>query len=104
MALDCEMVGVGHKGEESVLAHVCIVNAYGAVIYETHVQTVERVVDFRTKYSGVRPQDLRSHNAKPFAQVQKEVGDIIRDRIVVGHALENDFRVRFAYIAIQQRV
>jgi len=87
------MVGVGHKGEESVLAHVSIVNDVGTVIYESHVQTVEKVVDYRTQYSGVKPHHLRAHTgAKPFAQVQKEVADLIRNRIVVGHSLESDFK------------
>jgi RNA exonuclease 4 len=88
------MVGVGIDGAESVLARVSIVNAHGALIYDAHVQTVERVVDYRTKYSGIRPADLRERTgAKPFKQVQQEVADMIKDRIVVGHGLENDFKV-----------
>jgi hypothetical protein len=31
--------------------------------------------------------------AYSFAEVQKEVADIIQGRIVVGHGLENDFKV-----------
>lgn len=31
--------------------------------------------------------------AYPFDQVQKEVAELIKERIVIGHSLENDFRV-----------
>lgn len=92
LALDCEMVGVGIKGKESVLARVCIVNMHGAVIYDQHVQSIERITDFRTKFSGIRPKDLNPFKAKPFKEVQQEVADIIKDRTVVGHSLENDFK------------
>lgn len=92
IGLDCEMVGVGEKGLESVLARVCLVNAHGAVIYDEHVQSAERITDFRTKYSGIRPKDLNPFKAKPFKVVQKEVADIIKDKVIVGHSLENDFK------------
>lgn len=92
LALDCEMVGVGINGLESILARVCIVNSHGAVLYDEYVSSPERVVDFRTKYSGIRPKHLHSSRSKPFKDVQKEVSDIIDNRIVVGHSLENDFK------------
>jgi len=91
ISLDCEMVGVGEGGIRSVLGRVSIINSYGNLIYDKHVQVKERVTNFRTKYSGIKKSDLR--NAEPFEQVQKEVSDIIKGRIVVGHGLENDFRV-----------
>ena len=51
-----------------------------------------RPADYRTHVSGVRPQDLR--HAKSFKFIQKEVAALIKDRIVVGHAVHNDFKVR----------
>ena len=33
LAMDCEMVGVGYKGEESVLARVSIVNHFGHWVF-----------------------------------------------------------------------
>jgi RNA exonuclease 4 len=92
LALDCEMVGVGIDGVESVLARVSVVNQHGALVYDAHVQTVEKVVDYRTKYSGIRPADLKQRaGAKSFKQVQHEVSELIKDRVVIGHGLENDF-------------
>jgi RNA exonuclease 4 len=58
VALDCEMVGVGINGEESSLARVSLVNFNGAVLLDEFVRQRERVVDYRTRFSGVRERDL----------------------------------------------
>ncbi|XP_002159342.1 uncharacterized protein LOC100197055 isoform X1 [Hydra vulgaris] len=91
IALDCEMVGVGLDGKESVLARVSIVNSLGECLYDKFVRTTESVVDYRTEFSGVRPQNLK--NAPDYETVQKEVADIIKGRVLVGHALQNDLKV-----------
>ncbi|KAJ7948704.1 RNA exonuclease 4 [Quillaja saponaria] len=62
VAMDCEMVGVSH-GNKSALGRVTLVNRWGNVIYDEFVRPVERVVDFRTKISGIRPRDLRKGHA-----------------------------------------
>ncbi|KAF7822678.1 RNA exonuclease 4 [Senna tora] len=90
VAMDCEMVGVG-QGNRSALGRVTLVNRWGNVIYDEFVRPVERVVDFRTKISGIRPRDLRK--GKDFMAVQKKVAELITGRILVGHALQNDLKV-----------
>ncbi|KAM4019466.1 LOW QUALITY PROTEIN: RNA exonuclease 4-like [Anomaloglossus baeobatrachus] len=60
VAMDCEMVGVGKDGEESVLARVSIVNQFGKCVYDKFVKPTERVTDYRTAVSGVRPQDVKN--------------------------------------------
>jgi len=57
--MDCEMVGVG-DGTESVLARVSIVNQFGVPVYDKFVKPKEKVVDYRTHVSGVRPEDLKN--------------------------------------------
>ncbi|CAN4096972.1 unnamed protein product [Withania somnifera] len=59
IAMDCEMVGVSSLGNRSALGRVTLVNQWGNVIYDEYVRPVERVVDFRTKISGIRPQHLK---------------------------------------------
>ncbi|KAL6778835.1 hypothetical protein ACKKBF_B04425 [Auxenochlorella protothecoides x Auxenochlorella symbiontica] len=88
LALDCEMVGVGPDGERSSLARVCIVNAEGGILLDVHVQQKERVTDYRTKFSGIRPKDL--DQAWPREVVQAWVKDLVTGRVLVGHALHND--------------
>ncbi|THH30878.1 hypothetical protein EUX98_g3325 [Antrodiella citrinella] len=91
LALDCEMVGVGPEGAESSLARVSMVNYYGAIQLDEFVRQRERVVDYRTQWSGIRPSDMIK--AKPFEEVQKKVAELIKDRILVGHAIHNDLKV-----------
>jgi len=88
LALDCEMVGGGLDGINSILARVSIVNASGAVIYDSHVAPIEKVTDYRTQWSGVRPRDLVGAPSK--AQVVSTVKAYLAGRILVGHALQND--------------
>ncbi|XP_010260376.1 PREDICTED: RNA exonuclease 4 isoform X2 [Nelumbo nucifera] len=90
IAMDCEMVGVSSEGNKSALGRVSLVNMWGNAIYDEYVRPVERVVDFRTKISGIRPRDLRK--AKDFQAVQKKVAELIKGRILVGHALRNDLK------------
>ena len=93
ISIDCEMVGVGYKGEESVLARVSLVNHFGHCIYDKYVKPREKVTDYRTAVSGIRPQDI--DNANEFKCVQKEVSDIISNRVLVGHAIRHDLKVTF---------
>merc|ERR1719434_86596 len=84
LGMDCEMVGVGREGSDSVLARVSIVNHFGHPVYDKFVKPREKVTDYRTAVSGIRPSDIE--NANNFKEVQKEVSDILTNRILVGHA------------------
>ncbi|KAI0343774.1 ribonuclease H-like protein [Trametopsis cervina] len=90
LALDCEMVGVGIDGTESSLARVSLVNFHGAVLLDEIVRQRERVVDYRTEFSGIRPSDMV--RAQPFEEVQKQVAELLKDRVLVGHAVHNDLK------------
>ncbi|KAL0306549.1 UNVERIFIED_CONTAM: RNA exonuclease 4 [Sesamum radiatum] len=116
VAMDCEMVGVSSQGNKSALGRVTlfwfnvtnnVANPLHASLWVTFsfppasvlgrstkymkfVRPVEYVVDFRTEISGIRPSDLRK--AKNFTVVQKKVAELIKDRILVGHALRNDLK------------
>ena len=92
MSLDCEMVGVGPGGLRSVLALVVVVDWAGRVLLCEHVRPEEPVTDYRTHVSGVRAAHLRG--AAPFKDVQRRVAALLAGRILVGHGLRNDFKVR----------
>jgi len=91
IAIDCEYVGAGIDSQDNILARVSIVNQTGYCIYDKYVTPTAKITDFRTAVSGIRPANLR--NAEDFKKVQKEVSDLLADRIVVGHSLQNDFKV-----------
>jgi RNA exonuclease 4 len=88
------MVGVGSNGSQSALARVSIVNFHGHTIMDYFVIPKEPVIDYRTAVSGITPSLLnprKTPNVKKFDEVQQMVADLIKDRIVIGHALKNDF-------------
>ena len=96
LALDCEMVGSGPPpASENVLARVSIVNYHGEQVYDSYVQPPAdvEVTDYRTFVSGIRPNHLHADVARPFAEVQKEVSDLLDGKVLVGHALKNDMAV-----------
>ncbi|MCJ8741013.1 hypothetical protein PDJAM_G00065740 [Pangasius djambal] len=91
IAMDCEMVGVGPGGEESMLARVSIVNYFGKCVYDKYVKPTEKVTDYRTAVSGIRPADIK--HGEDFKIVQQEVAKILEGRILVGHAIHNDLKI-----------
>ncbi|GFP58228.1 RNA exonuclease 4 [Trichoderma asperellum] len=88
VAVDCEMVGVGPGGHESALARISIVDFHGRQIYDSYVKPVERVTNWRTAVSGISQKEMRF--ARDFSEVQKEVDDIIKDKILIGHDIKHD--------------
>lgn len=91
LAMDCEMVGVGHNGQDDMLARVSIVNKTGEVLLDKHVKPRQPVTDYRTSVSGIRPHDIE--NGEDFKLVQDEVVRMLHGKILVGHALRNDLAV-----------
>src|SRR5579859_1273932 len=97
------MVGIGAEGVQDILARVSVVNYFGHLLFDAFVAPTERVTDWRTKFSGIRPADVLNPQgilsrdmtdvAQPFESVQKKVEELIKDRILVGHALQGDFAV-----------
>ncbi|KTF77680.1 hypothetical protein cypCar_00020241 [Cyprinus carpio] len=102
VAMDCEMVGTGPKGCRNELARCSIVSYEGDVIYDKYIKPIYPVTDFRTRWSGIRRQDLL--HAIPFDQAQKEIVKIITGKVVVGHAINNDFKaLKYFHPACQTR-
>jgi|EP01046_Picozoa_sp_COSAG06_P021175 RNA exonuclease 4 len=93
VACDCEMVGVGPGGKRSMLARVALVDGMGRTIYDKHVRAVEKVTDYRTEVSGIKPFHVRKENgALPFPQVQREVAGLLEGRLLIGHAVHHDLK------------
>lgn len=92
VAIDCEMVGVGPDGTDSALARVSIVNYNGAVLLDCYVKPQEKVTDYRTHVSGIEAHHLESDEALTFKEAQYKTEAIIRNRILVGHAVYNDLQ------------
>ncbi|ORX35555.1 ribonuclease H-like domain-containing protein [Kockovaella imperatae] len=86
IAMDCETVRTraGH-----VLAKVGMVDHFGTEIYQSYVFVDRRnVTDWITRVHGIKPGDL--DDAPRFQEVQAKIKEILKDKILVGHAVFND--------------
>ena len=96
LALDCEMVGTNApplgRRETSTLARISITNYHGHVIYDSYVAPPvgQKITDYRTWVSGIEPHHL--YKAPSFEHVQDHVKQLLKGRILIGHALVNDFK------------
>jgi RNA exonuclease 4 len=90
VALDCEMVAVmTARGVESALARVTVVNWFGAVVYDQFCKPSDPVCDYRSFVSGITPEHLQLHGL-PLSVIRSQVSHLLRNQILIGHALEND--------------
>ncbi|KAF4095095.1 apoptosis-enhancing nuclease [Onychostoma macrolepis] len=91
VAMDCEMVGTGPGGKCNEVARCSIVNYYGSVLYDEYILPRHPVTDYRTRWSGIRKHHLQQ--AVAFEDAQNKIVNILTGKIIVGHALFNDFQV-----------
>jgi len=90
IAIDCEMVGVGYKGQRSSLARVCLVDWDGNLVLDLYVKQWQDVRDYRTFVSGITEEQLTSDSAVTLDECRRIVQEKVKDKILVGHALKND--------------
>ena len=73
-----------------IAAHCAIVDYHGKILYNKIIRPNQTVLDYLTDISGVSREDMI--NATPFYVARSEVSAILQDKIVVGHAVYNDFK------------
>lgn len=102
VAIDCEMVGVGPMREngttKSSLARVAICDFNGKRLMDKYVipkEGLEAISDYRTNFSGITPEKLArlDKTRHSYEKVVEEVNRLVKDKIIVGHGLVNDFKV-----------
>lgn len=97
VAIDCEMVGTGPKGHVSSLARCSIVNYNGDVLYDEYILPPCHIVDYRTRWSGIRKQHMV--NATPFKIARGQVRSMGLDggREVDGERCKSFFSKGYHY-------
>ena len=91
-AIDCEMVGCGVDGKDSVLARCSIVDENCESVLDLYVlpQSHETIVNYRTEFSGITEKLLETSGV-PFDIVRDEVIRVLKDSTVIGHSVMKDF-------------
>ncbi|XP_010899665.2 apoptosis-enhancing nuclease [Esox lucius] len=90
VAMDCEMVGTGPGGRTSEVARCSLVDYHGNVLYDKYILPRHPVTDYRTRWSGIQKHHFQ--NAQPFPEARTEILQILEGKVVIGHALYNDFQ------------
>lgn len=105
VAIDCEMVGVLHgkpseRGERGELAQLCAVDILsGETLIDKLVSPEEKVINWRTRYSGISPATINAARAEGRLLRGWRVAraELLRyidaDTILVGHDLQSDLHV-----------
>ena len=57
---------------------------------DSFVAPQEKVTDYRTRVSGVRPSDLKG--APSFQEVQNAVAIATKNKVIIGHSLQHDLK------------
>lgn len=87
------MVGVGRNATRSSLARVVIVNWRRQVLFDEHIIQSEPVTDYRTFVSGITEETLLQRARIPLDVCRARVAQILHNKVLVGHGLENDLNV-----------
>lgn len=107
VAIDCEMVGVGSgifegkkEKERNEIAQLCAIDVLtGDILINKLVLPRERVLDWRTRYSGVSyPRILAARDAgkllRGWQAARAELLNFVdSDTILMGHSLYNDLHI-----------
>jgi RNA exonuclease 4 len=90
VAIDCELM---KSNIGQVLGRVSVVNYEGETIFETFVCYPDpiEVTNTDKEYSRIEEKDIDPQNgAQLFPEVQAQLVELFRDRIVVGHGIDKD--------------
>ncbi|KAI4527421.1 nucleotide-binding protein FRT1 [Schizophyllum commune Tattone D] len=93
VAISCISVGIGPRGDTDMLARVAIVDFAGNTLLDVYVAPTHQVTDYREAKTGIKSANLYSSRAQNIRVVYQTVCSILRNKVVVGHCLWQDFNV-----------
>ena len=88
-ALDCEMC---YTTEGCDALRVTVVSSDGKIVYETLIKSINPVLDYNTRFSGITEEDLLNVKTT-LKDVQSFLLDLLSSKtILIGHGLDADLR------------
>ncbi|KAJ4344354.1 uncharacterized protein N0V89_012094 [Didymosphaeria variabile] len=93
IAIDCEMM---RSNIGQVLGRISVVNYESETIFDSFVYYPEpiNITNTDEEFSGIGWNDIDPQNgAQPFSEVQTQLIELLRDRIVIGHDIQKDLKV-----------
>lgn len=88
-ALDCEMCYTTIGLE---LTRVTVINHKSEVVYEKLVKPANSILDYNTKFSGIKKGDLDNIETT-IVDVQKDLLDLFSSKsLIIGHSLDSDMK------------
>ena len=83
--------GKGQKLEKEV-AKVILLNYAGETCFESLVMPSRKIMDYRTKYSGIT-EDLLKGVETTLSDVRKSLNSLVSPNdILIGHSIDHDLR------------
>ena len=97
IAIDCEMMrsNIGQVLGQ-VLSRVLVVTYEREPIFDTFMCYPKpiNITNTDEEFSGIDRNDIDPQNsAQPFSEVQAQLVELLRDRIVIGHDIQKDLNV-----------
>lgn len=88
LACDCEMVQT--VSGQSVAARIVLIDWKGRTVLDSYLKPKEQVEDYRTFVSGIKQEHLE--DAPEFDLVVEQAKELLADKILVGHGVDNDLK------------
>jgi RNA exonuclease 1 len=85
IAIDCEM---SYTTEGLELVRVTVLNGRGDVVIDELVRPLQPIVDFNTRWSGIRNLDAATNDIYSIKEKLKQFAN--EETIILGHGVEND--------------
>ena len=73
------------------LARISIVNFYGDVLFDSFVKPIGEITNYRSEITGIYEADIQT--GMEFTECRKIISKLIKNKVIIGHSIENDFLV-----------
>ncbi|MCO5573472.1 hypothetical protein L7F22_027243 [Adiantum nelumboides] len=90
LAFDCELI---FTTAGMSLARITVLDESGRVVLDQFVRPRSAILDYNTRFSGIRASDIPSEGTGSLEMARKALGNLMNpNTVLIGHGLENDLR------------